>query len=188
MELEKIRNLGDNELAVEANKAAEQLFRLRFQLTLGQTDAIKKVRLLRKDIARFKTIVRERELGLHGAEHKADVVAAEKTEKRAAIELINGDFAAARLRVLLPACADLAEQLKTLPWANEAREQEHQGYANDMVDSLLYGWRAHRAYLNEAPEQPKARPTPDSDEWIAREEAEFARRSSRSSDDEWYDA
>lgn len=82
MELEKIRNLGDNELAVEANKAAEQLFRLRFQLTLGQTDAIKKVRLLRKDIARFKTIVRERELGLHGAEHKADVVAAEKTERK----------------------------------------------------------------------------------------------------------
>ncbi|HET8638334.1 MAG TPA: 50S ribosomal protein L29 [Acidobacteriaceae bacterium] len=82
MELEKIRNLGDNELAVEANKAAEQLFRLRFQLTLGQTDAIKKVRLLRKDIARFKTIARERELGLHGAEHKADVVAAEKTEKK----------------------------------------------------------------------------------------------------------
>jgi large subunit ribosomal protein L29 len=81
MELEKIRNLGDNELAVEANKAAEQLFRLRFQLTLGQTDAIKKVRLLRKDIARFKTIARERELGVHGAEHKADVVAAEKPEK-----------------------------------------------------------------------------------------------------------
>ena len=66
MELEKIRNLGDNELAVEANKAAEQLFRLRFQLTLGQTDAIKKVRLLRKDIARLKTIVRERELGCMG--------------------------------------------------------------------------------------------------------------------------
>ncbi len=83
MELEKIRNLGDNELAVEANKAAEQLFRLRFQLTLGQTDAVKKVRLLRKDIARFKTIVRERELGLHGAEHKADAVAAEKKKPAA---------------------------------------------------------------------------------------------------------
>ena len=84
MELEKIRNLGDNELAVEANKAAEQLFRLRFQLTLGQTDAIKKVRLLRKDIARFKTIVRERELGLHGAEHKADVIVEQKAAKPAA--------------------------------------------------------------------------------------------------------
>jgi large subunit ribosomal protein L29 len=84
MELEKIRNLGDTELAVEANKAAEQLFRLRFQLTLGQTDAVKKVRLLRKDIARFKTIARERELGLHGAEHKADAIVEEKAAKPAA--------------------------------------------------------------------------------------------------------
>jgi large subunit ribosomal protein L29 len=83
MEIEKIRNLGDHELAVEANKAAEQLFRLRFQLTLGQTDAVKKVRLLRKDIARFRTIARERDLGLRGAEHKADAVASEKVESKA---------------------------------------------------------------------------------------------------------
>lgn len=80
MELEKIRNLGDHELAVEEKKAAEQLFRLRFQLTLGQTDAVKKVRLLRKDIARFKTIARERDLGVHGAEHMADSVAPKESE------------------------------------------------------------------------------------------------------------
>lgn len=84
MELEKIRNLSDTEMSVEQNKTAEQLFRLRFQLTLGQTDAVKKVRLLRKDIARFKTIARERELGLHGAEHLAESIAAEKPAKRAA--------------------------------------------------------------------------------------------------------
>lgn len=84
MELEKIRNLGDHELAVEEKKAAEQLFRLRFQLTLGQTDAVKKVRLLRKDIARFKTIARERDLGVHGAEHMADSVAPKETAKRTA--------------------------------------------------------------------------------------------------------
>lgn len=70
METEKIRNLSDAELAVEDNKAAEQLFRLRFQLNLGQTDVVKKIRILRKDVARIKTVVRERELGLHGAEHK----------------------------------------------------------------------------------------------------------------------
>jgi large subunit ribosomal protein L29 len=79
MELEKIRNLSDNELAVEGSKTAEQLFRLRFQLHLGQTDVVKKVRILRKDVARIKTVVRERELGLHGAEHKLVSSAAAET-------------------------------------------------------------------------------------------------------------
>lgn len=72
MELEKIRNLSDDELGVEVNKAAEQLFRLRFQLKLGQTEGVKKVRGLKGDVARIKTVVRERELGLHGAEHKIE--------------------------------------------------------------------------------------------------------------------
>ena len=77
MELDKIRNLSDGELGVEAHKAAEQLFRLRFNLKLGQTDVVKKVRLLRKDIARIKTIERERELGLHGEQHKLESRTAE---------------------------------------------------------------------------------------------------------------
>jgi large subunit ribosomal protein L29 len=87
MELEKIRNLSDDELTTEETKAAEQLFRLRFQLTLGQTDVVKKVRGLRKDVARIKTVVRERELGLHGAEHKAEssvTAKARKAPKKAA--------------------------------------------------------------------------------------------------------
>ena len=81
MELEKIRNLSDGELAAEGTKAAEQLFRLRFNLKLGQTDGVKKLRLLKKDIARIKTITRERELGLHGAEHKAESSAPAETAK-----------------------------------------------------------------------------------------------------------
>ena len=83
MELEKIRNLSDGELETEETKVAEQLFRLRFQLTLGQTDVVKKVRGLRKDIARIKTVVRERELGLHGAEHKTESSAPKKPRKAA---------------------------------------------------------------------------------------------------------
>jgi|SRR6185437_3081626 len=83
MELEKIRNLSDGELSVESNKTAEQLFRLRFQLKLGQTDVVKKVRGLRKDIARIKTVARERELGLHGAEHKEESSVPQKKAKRA---------------------------------------------------------------------------------------------------------
>ncbi len=67
MEAEKYRNLGDDELALEARKTAEQLFRLRFQMKLGQTEGVKKLRELRRDIARIKTVERERELGLHPA-------------------------------------------------------------------------------------------------------------------------
>ena len=63
MELDKIRNLSDDELKSEQNKAAEQLFRIRFQKSLGNTEGIKKLRGLKLDIARIKTVARERELG-----------------------------------------------------------------------------------------------------------------------------
>ena len=62
---EEVRNLSDEELALEGRKAAEQLFRLRFQMKLGQTEGAKKLRELKKDIARVNTIGRERELGIH---------------------------------------------------------------------------------------------------------------------------
>jgi len=67
METEKIRNLNDDELKRQEHQTAEQLFRLRFQMKLGQNEGVKKLRDLRKDVARIKTIARERELGLHGA-------------------------------------------------------------------------------------------------------------------------
>jgi len=64
MNIEKIRNLGPDELAHQQRDAADQLFRLKFQLKMGQTTGIKKMRELRKDLARIKTIARERELGI----------------------------------------------------------------------------------------------------------------------------
>ena len=67
MEISKIRNLGDQDLRVEEAKAAEQSFRLRFQLSLGQKEGVKKLRELKKDIARIKTVERERALGIRGA-------------------------------------------------------------------------------------------------------------------------
>jgi large subunit ribosomal protein L29 len=67
MELEKIRNLSDEELAHQEKTAGEQLFRLRFQVSMGQNDGVKKLRQLRKEIAQIKTIARERELGVRGA-------------------------------------------------------------------------------------------------------------------------
>jgi len=64
MELEKIRNLSDEELKSEEAKAAEQLFRIRFQKSLGNNEGIKKLRTLKLDIARIKTVARERQLGV----------------------------------------------------------------------------------------------------------------------------
>ena len=84
MDVEKIRNLSDDELGLEERKTGEQLFRLRFQMKLGQTEGVKKLRDLRRDIARIKTVARERELGLHGATHKLEsTVEAEAPAKHA---------------------------------------------------------------------------------------------------------
>ncbi len=66
MELQKIRSLSDAELAHQERTTADQLFRLRFQVAMGQNDGVKKLRQLRKEIARIKTVARERELGIHG--------------------------------------------------------------------------------------------------------------------------
>ncbi len=66
MEASKVRELGDAELREEAHKAAEQLFRIRFQMKLGQGEGVKRLQVLKKDIARYKTIERERALGIRG--------------------------------------------------------------------------------------------------------------------------
>jgi large subunit ribosomal protein L29 len=81
METEKIRNLNDDELQRQEKTSAEQLFRLRFQMKLGQNEGVKKLRDLRKDVARIKTIARERILGLHGAALTPASEAVAKTKK-----------------------------------------------------------------------------------------------------------
>jgi large subunit ribosomal protein L29 len=83
MDVEKIRNLSDDELGLEERKTGEQLFRLRFQMKLGQTEGVKKLRELRRHIARIKTIARERELGVHGATHKLESTPDEAPVKHA---------------------------------------------------------------------------------------------------------
>ena len=81
MELEKIRNLSDEELKVEEGKAQEQLFRLRFQIKLGQTEGVKKLRELKKDVARIQTIFRQRALGIQGAAPQAEASAPAKSTR-----------------------------------------------------------------------------------------------------------
>jgi large subunit ribosomal protein L29 len=60
MKADKIKNLTDEELQHEGRDLADQLFKLKFQLNMGQTESLKKIRGLRKDIARVKTVESER--------------------------------------------------------------------------------------------------------------------------------
>jgi len=66
MKTEKIRNLTDEELRHQERDLNDQLFKLKFQLNMGQTESLKKIRGMRRDIARVKTIGRERELAASG--------------------------------------------------------------------------------------------------------------------------
>jgi large subunit ribosomal protein L29 len=61
MKADKVRNLTEEELRHQEGELADQLFKLKFQLNMGQTESLKKIRGLRKDIARVKTIIGERE-------------------------------------------------------------------------------------------------------------------------------
>jgi large subunit ribosomal protein L29 len=59
---EKARALDTAEIHKQLNESAEQMFRLRFQMSMGQADGLKKLRLMRKERARMLTVLREREL------------------------------------------------------------------------------------------------------------------------------
>jgi large subunit ribosomal protein L29 len=60
--IEKIREAGVNELEAQQKDLTEQIFRLRFQLTTGQSEALKRLRETKKDLARVKTLLRAHEL------------------------------------------------------------------------------------------------------------------------------
>lgn len=62
MNLDEIRNLSDEQLKAEEARTAEQLFRIRFAKSLGKQEGVGNIRSLKLDIARIKTIAREREL------------------------------------------------------------------------------------------------------------------------------
>lgn len=62
MKVEKVRELGDEELESKLRVLSEEIFRTRIQKETGQLDQSDKVRSLRRDLARAKTVAREREL------------------------------------------------------------------------------------------------------------------------------
>jgi large subunit ribosomal protein L29 len=61
-EVEKLSDLNQNELENKQRDLAEQIFRLRFQLSTGQSEGLKKLREAKRDLARVKTRIRETEL------------------------------------------------------------------------------------------------------------------------------
>ena len=62
MELNKMREMTDAELAAELDKMKKELFNLRFQHVTGQLENPVQMREVKKNIARVKTIMREKEL------------------------------------------------------------------------------------------------------------------------------
>jgi len=62
MEAREIRALTDEEIRQKLDEAYETLFNLRFQRVVGQLENTARLREVRRDIARLKTILREREL------------------------------------------------------------------------------------------------------------------------------
>ena len=64
MKPSEIRALSDEELRAKIDEAKGELFRLRLQLATGQLDNPMKIRETKRRIARLKTILRERELGI----------------------------------------------------------------------------------------------------------------------------
>jgi large subunit ribosomal protein L29 len=62
MNVDKIRNLTDIELNHQQRELADQLFKMKFQLKMGQTESLKKIRELKKDIARVQTVIRQKQI------------------------------------------------------------------------------------------------------------------------------
>ena len=58
----EIRELSNEDLVVKTKEAREELFNLRFQNVTGQLENPQKMKELKKDIARVKTVIRENEL------------------------------------------------------------------------------------------------------------------------------
>jgi large subunit ribosomal protein L29 len=67
MKMQELRGLNDQQLADTLRDTCDRLFRLRFQAATERLDAPSEMRKLRKDIARVKTLIREREIAASSA-------------------------------------------------------------------------------------------------------------------------
>ena len=61
MKAAELRSLGDDELGVKERDLADQLFRMRIQKSMGQLEAPEKMKTVRRDLARVKTVLRQKQ-------------------------------------------------------------------------------------------------------------------------------
>lgn len=66
MKLSEIRQLSDQELANKLSDARQELMNLRFQVISGQLSDTSRIKITRREIARFETVLRERQLAQEG--------------------------------------------------------------------------------------------------------------------------
>ncbi|HZM75148.1 MAG TPA: 50S ribosomal protein L29 [Candidatus Limnocylindrales bacterium] len=71
----ELRELSEEELVTRLREAKAELFNLRVQAATGQLDNNRRLQVIRRDIARIYTIMRERELGLSSAPEEIAEVA-----------------------------------------------------------------------------------------------------------------
>ncbi|MFY9221600.1 MAG: 50S ribosomal protein L29 [Blastocatellia bacterium] len=64
MKIQEIREMSDEDLKTRETELIEQIFRGRFKKSLGEVDAVKSVRVQKKELAQVKTVTRERVLGI----------------------------------------------------------------------------------------------------------------------------
>lgn len=63
MKIDEIRKLSDKEIIKQIEESKEELFNLRFSQATGNLEKPSRIKILRKDVARLKTVLREREGG-----------------------------------------------------------------------------------------------------------------------------
>ena len=63
----ELRELTEEELVLRLKESKEELFNLRFQLVTGQLDNPMRLKVMRKEVARIMTVMREREIEMHEA-------------------------------------------------------------------------------------------------------------------------
>ncbi|MFP5225049.1 MAG: 50S ribosomal protein L29 [Actinomycetota bacterium] len=71
MDAQELRDLSEEDLQRKLAEVKEELFNLRFQLATGQLDNPTRIKVLRKDIARINTVIREHELAVLDAAKEA---------------------------------------------------------------------------------------------------------------------
>ena len=111
------------------------------------------------------------------------MICADKGEKRAHIELINGEFRTGRVQVLQGAANPLLDEIAILGW-NAARTDSYPGQMDHAADAMLYAWRMSTAYRDTATHIASAR---DFRDIAAVLEAEDEEQAADERDREWWD-